>query len=790
MNKLLSLLSILFLFVLISCQKDFADITLSDLLTIPTPEPGQVAGRIVLPQGSKLDTTGMEVLTAIGSTRPSKAGTFAIDTTSQTSTTLLMNQAGEVLLMGYNYPGQPQSNLSAESTALALLMNTPIAHTLTLPARQEMIRKITTLPAFGKLVQQITLALQAGRPVTDTTNTALITALAEVFKQATNLRLGATQELAQSHSYSVPITIKTVNAELLLQNNKVAHTYVAGIYRDEKNIAYHTINGAPRFAASLSDAAMAVYGDGYGIPEPVLYSMSVKGEYRIKIRSGKPGADDDSAESKRARRENVYFYLANLVLTHAPLPANSKCSVQLAVKVSRFVKDVVDKNEARLASANSPTILAGLLLDISSGCFDNLGEVLESCTGSISEDTFKFLDGVGKVLRPLNVASKIMTAANIIPHTNDLFQAVSAIDTCFQVVDQKTFKCGEEITYLVKPGAGNEQEAEPGKPLPKALEVLVTYEDGKPARQTEVFWEVKEGDGKVSAGSTVTSNAGTAQITWTLGKEGPQKLEAYVNKKKESKSALFTATAYKSTPYKLAIQGGSNQQGQPNTALNSILSVIATDSRGAPTPGVKVQWRVFAGGGKVLLSETTTDEKGIATNGWQLGPSGDQKVEAIARKADGNYLLGAPLYFTATIQKGKLAELIIGKWKAVRFWGVREGVPYDDFEDGYLIFRNDGTGVDIVSGNESKFQYRIDEASSQLSAKYDNDPKWDTFDIKELTIDKFIFYGKYSSGYEYSEFKRISGSGNTGRVLPKSGTSPILPGTSKGFLSLDIRSKQ
>lgn len=78
------------------------------------PKEGQVAGKIILPAGNKLDTTGLEVLSALKASIPLNS-TYTVDTSGKTSTTLLMNKAGDVVQMGYNYPGQRDSNLSTDA---------------------------------------------------------------------------------------------------------------------------------------------------------------------------------------------------------------------------------------------------------------------------------------------------------------------------------------------------------------------------------------------------------------------------------------------------------------------------------------------------------------------------------------------------------------------------------------------------------------------------------------------------------------------------------------------------
>lgn len=295
-KHLLLLCFYLFLFCL-SCTRD---VTVK--LPGPVVEEGQVSGKIILPENTKADTTGLTVLSSVGSSIP-VASRFAIDTSGKVSTNVLNNSKGDVLLLGYNYPGQTDHSISSESTALALLMNTLTLRSLSVAGKLEIIGKIKADAAYKELVKQITSGLQSGRAVTNTTNTQLMQAIAAVFKSSTGLRTTKTA------GYSNPVNITTANTEVILQNNQAAHTYVAGVYKNNKGVGpKYIIPGRTLFATSPSEAAAGVFGDGYGIPEPAQFTLSGNGEYMIRIRSGKPSEGDHTLESRMARNQNVHRF--------------------------------------------------------------------------------------------------------------------------------------------------------------------------------------------------------------------------------------------------------------------------------------------------------------------------------------------------------------------------------------------------------------------------------------------------------------------------------------------------
>lgn len=632
MKRRLLLLFFCLILIALSCTRE-----VSVQVGGPVVEEGQITGKIILPVNTKADTNGLVVLSATGTSVP-VASQFAIDTSGKVSTTVLNNGKGDVLLLGYNYPGQTDHSISSESTALALLMNTLTLRSLSLAGKLEMIEKIKSDAAYRALVGQVTLSLQSGRSVTDTTNTELMEAMGSLFQSTTGLRTTATA------GYSDPIKITTANTEVMLQNNNVAHTYVAGVYKKNQAVgAPYVIGGRTLFATSLADAAAGVFGDGYGIPEPVHISLSGNGEYTVRIRSGKPFGADESLESRMARNRNVHGFLLGILRDIFPIAGDCGSAVLESVPV--MLTSIMEKKESVLASANSPQVFAALALDITGEVLESASDLLDDCDAD--EGSFRFLRSMGKTFSLVSLATKFMTGANITAHTNDLFQAKASIDSCFQVVGLKLVKCGEQPVYLTEIQSGNNQKGESGKALPLPLVVKVKTADGKPAIKASVSWEVKSGGGTVSVAETETSYDGIAQVTWTPGK-GEQEVEAYVNKEKGSTTAIFKAATFDGNDRKVEIVSGNGQNGQYGKELSNPLTVRVLNGEGKPAPDVEVSWNILLGGGSFTNRRFITDAQGLASATWVLGPSGAQNVEVIVKKKDGTPATGSPMVFKAS----------------------------------------------------------------------------------------------------------------------------------------------
>lgn len=97
---------------------------------------------------------------------------------------------------------------------------------------------------------------------------------------------------------------------------------------------------------------------------------------------------------------------------------------------------------------------------------------------------------------------------------------------------------------------------------------------------------------------------------------------------------------------KPATKSGDQQTGPVETALGNPLRVFITRD-GEPVEGVDVEWS--AGQGGSLSEEQESDEEGIASAVWTLGPEiGEHAATATVTGAD-----GSPLTYTATATTGE-----------------------------------------------------------------------------------------------------------------------------------------
>lgn len=189
--------------------------------------------------------------------------------------------------------------------------------------------------------------------------------------------------------------------------------------------------------------------------------------------------------------------------------------------------------------------------------------------------------------------------------------------------------------------AGDGQVAEAGAAVGTAPQVRVVGETGAGVAGVQVAFEVVEGGGSVAVSSVATGTDGVASAgRWTLGQEGPQRLEASAA---SLGSVVFRAGA-SGMPAALEVVRGDGATGEVGTRLSATPEVRVLDDQGRPMAFVPVTFA--ADQGSIGTPRVFTDERGHAAAGsWTLGTqSGPQQVVAAVAGAG---VKGNPAVFRA-----------------------------------------------------------------------------------------------------------------------------------------------
>ena len=187
----------------------------------------------------------------------------------------------------------------------------------------------------------------------------------------------------------------------------------------------------------------------------------------------------------------------------------------------------------------------------------------------------------------------------------------------------------------------------------------------------KVEWVPDILSGTVSPALGQTDKDGQAKAQWTLPSEelpGGAQLVANIKDKEGDhlKGSPVTFDTKVSHSVSLTIVSGNNQSAPPTFSLPDPLVVEVKDNLGNPLGNIPVEWEVKLGGGRLLFASTITDGEGRSTNGWQLGQSGIQLVNAIVKKSDQSDVPGSPAAFSASLKEPETLVIVSGNDQAAQ----------------------------------------------------------------------------------------------------------------------------
>jgi plastocyanin len=191
---------------------------------------------------------------------------------------------------------------------------------------------------------------------------------------------------------------------------------------------------------------------------------------------------------------------------------------------------------------------------------------------------------------------------------------------------------------------------------------------------------------------------------------------------------------------KPTLQSGDQQTGPTGEALSTPLRVLITRT-GEPVAGVDVEWSVGQGGS--LSGEQVSDDEGLASVVWTLGPDvGQQEATASLDGAD-----GSPLTYTALATPGGPSARTIQ-------------VRNNEF-DPSVITINVGETVTWVWASSSIGPHNVqpdDGVTPGRSGNVENGPKTYSFTFNQ--IGDFRYFCQSHGG--------LNGVGMAGRVIVRS----------------------
>ena len=190
------------------------------------------------------------------------------------------------------------------------------------------------------------------------------------------------------------------------------------------------------------------------------------------------------------------------------------------------------------------------------------------------------------------------------------------------------------ITVTVEAVAGNIvkvsgdspiQTGAPGTQLLSPFVVRVDDRNNNPLRGQSVTFQVTGGGGSVSSSTATTDSSGQASTTLTLGSaSGTNTVQASVS---GVSPVTFTATA-RAIITRLQYDGGNNQSGDINSALDEPLSIRVVDQDNNGIPGELITFTLVEGSGRFSPIRARTDRDGYASTSFTPRSAGTIEIEA------------------------------------------------------------------------------------------------------------------------------------------------------------------
>ncbi|WP_460542999.1 hypothetical protein, partial [Echinicola sediminis] len=412
----------LFLVALSACldpEKEDQGKDIDDQPDTEIPE-GKYHGKIMLPVNSKLKNQGITVL-AINDEVEAIETDFIINNQEQYTALFAMNQNDEVVMMGYNYPENPDGNITVRTTALGMLMMSPALLSISDQGKNEFIKQILEDEKFKLFESEIENSILEGNSLFNSTNIPLIDAF-NILTESFNQRILAP-------SPELPVNMFRSGRNFIFNNKGESYSTVIGVYKNQNLVDKILVEGVKIVPNSLVDILMGT-GGTYENPNDKTYEMKEDGEYTFKFRTGKPGFSDGSMEHDEAFYENLYLFSINVLSTFSPLDMlPDDCISSIRKTASSMVKEYIDYQY-------NPEIGAGTVLftiyKTTVGLIENGYECWKGQTPK------NFFSALSKYLGFFDLVSN---GLNTTIFAKDWALSEAVIDSCFNAQGNNVLAC-------------------------------------------------------------------------------------------------------------------------------------------------------------------------------------------------------------------------------------------------------------------------------------------------------------------------------------------------------------
>ncbi len=427
-------LLICFAFIIIGCNKE-------EIIIDNSVSESMISGTVSVPENSTIDVNSLRISSPFDMVTISD-GTFTMSTMSDKFLTQLVStSSGEVMLLGFSFPGQTNFEVNSKSTALAMLMNLPTSLIMTPEGKLELIEVILNHPDFLSLVNEIDSLLLENKSPLDLLNESLAISVGKFYEKLFSTVSKTIKREYEEDNY--PVEILRVGRELTFVNPGKSYDTKIGIYKDEQAIQRLSMDRINFFPTGIGDVIGAIGAAATGdIPsglEPVedRYTLVGDGKFEIKVRNGfyTNGLDPDNVS---AYVSNMIGWSLDLIVEILPI---DDCAQPLIANFKEFAQTALAFQE----TPSAPEVL-GLLYNLISE-FLTSTLTITGCLLVENEDTY-----LRSLSRLTYFTGLVGLLGNVFNSYLGIYQWIfddGALDKCYEVNGDEVTECNDADVYVV-----------------------------------------------------------------------------------------------------------------------------------------------------------------------------------------------------------------------------------------------------------------------------------------------------------------------------------------------------
>lgn len=387
----------------------------------------EVKGKIVLPAGSNLDVSTLKVDSNIDDS-PVNGTSYGLSKDGKFTGLYVSNANDEVVMMGFQYPGNPTDEINSTTTALGLILMAPIFFDLTEEGMLKLIDSILKDSNFPSLKAEIEKNIVQGRSLFDVDNAPLIATLNPILKSA-GLRVVQNEK-------ELPVNLFKAGKNFTFNNSGNSFSTVIGIYKGKDRVKKITVEGVQIVASSITEL-LTGKGGTFDASVDQSFTIPSDGDFTFKFRTGKPGSGDGSLEHDEAFYENLgkfSVYLLSGLLPQLKREGTAGCLISVSSNVYGTI--------STLTSLRSNPSMREVLLTVSEITLNNIGGLLEDCVTTKPNKSF-----FGSFLKQLKLFSIVSGSMNTAAFGYQWLSSDAIVDICYTAkgneVTQKNESCGD-----------------------------------------------------------------------------------------------------------------------------------------------------------------------------------------------------------------------------------------------------------------------------------------------------------------------------------------------------------